>query len=983
MREVIILLDYIKWTVGTFLWLFCAILIYRFLIFLVARKVPAVGNSKQNIRPGNLLFRAFARIPTLIAFIVLLIAVVVLYVAGRQFYESLVFSISPLSISLSQLIVMSAGLLSGAYLYGGVKVETVKNWIKSKAGIGSEITAAKKGFALIGGYDEVKKHLRVAVENILSDKSRVKTNGIVLYGPPGCGKTYFAAKTAEEFGLKYIKVHIDDIKSMWVNESASKVRQVFEKAIAEQPCVLVFEEMDEVLLSRADKSGNSEDNKVTNAFLSHMDDLRKSKHKVIVFGTTNYYEKLDKAAIRKGRFDYHIKIDKPHKEDLKEIIKSIISRVDTNISDNTGRSYVNTANSIMNYLIVGGVSACLAIIVIGSFIFTDGIVLETLNELTIIPRRYDPILETATLNKILSLWWLPAVAAGLIVVLITAAVLKKYAIVYINQTIAKGKQTQAAVQRIDIDRLSEHFEGRGVSDIESAINMAVVYKPEIDTELIIQADNENKAMRRNSVPRVSWDDVILNEGTKTELKKITTFISNYKSMRHKYTVPLKGMILHGDPGTGKTLIARAIASNADCAFYHLKLSDIVDKYVGETEKKLAEVYRQAAETAPSVVFIDEADSLFERRDTSRNSDAVNQILQEIDGFQQHYDVVFTIMATNHPEKIDEAIKSRLSYSLHIPKPDKEAREKLIRLFISKIAHSGQFDYANLAAITEGMSARDIENLINKASSADFSRPLQYRDIIDTIEKQKGTEKPVLVKKYTWDDLIVSDAVLKQLKAIETIFKNPDMARAMGISSGIHAIFYGEPGTGKTYAAKILANILNADFKEYSGGEFKKGIVGETERMIRDAFKWLRSRPAAVMFIDEADAILMDRTSYTNEYSVSCVNQFLAELQGFNEASNSYAVIISTNLLDTLDPAVKSRFPMQIYFGLPSKAEREKLFIMYLNNAKLKGVNVKQLSEKTEGYSGRDIANVINTAKINALSEGRDYLTDKDFDLKSK
>lgn len=880
-------------------------------------------------------------------------------------------------------LILASAIITSVYLLWVFKTRNLSAWIKKHLTL--KVDRQKpviKGFSLIGGYDEVKKQLKAAVENIVSDKAKARTNGILLYGPPGCGKTYFAERTAEEFKLKFKKIHIDDIKSMWVNESASLVGQVFKDAIStKEPCVIVFEEIDELIQSRGDKSGSSEDRKVTNAFLTHMDDLRKGNHKVVVFATTNYYDRVDKAAVRKGRFDYHIKIDRPNKEDAKEILTALAPKIAINDEPPVLVSpFMRKLNSVLNVLLI----ALTAI---------AGVTLLTLLTLYNIDSFLVRRIFFATTSGAIDIEnpeWLAIIKWPLAIA--TLVFFTSVFFVSVKQNVFKRKiekrqkkideqsekQLADIMHKIDVSRLAEYFEGRPAADMAATLNMTMVSFEQLNTDAIIQADMESKRLRRSQVPNVSWDSVILNDSIKDELKKICGFISSYKSIKDKFTQPLKGMILYGPPGTGKTLIARAIASNSDCSFYQLKSSDIVDKYVGETQKKIQEIYRQAYEAAPSVVFIDEAESLFERRDTSRNSDAVNQILQEIDGFQQYGDVVFTVMATNYADRLDDAVKSRLSYSIHIPNPDKAGRQKLTELFISKITHSGKFDYKHLALLTEGMSARDIENLINKAASVDFTRPLQYSDIIQVIESQKGMEKPVTVSKYTWNDLILTDNTLKQLKSIETIFSQPDKARALGIKSNIHAVFYGHPGTGKTHAAKVLANVLNADFREYAGGDFKKGIVGETETMIRDAFKWLRSRPSAVMFIDEADSVLMDRGSLSSEHSVSCVNQFLAELQGFEESGNNYAVIISTNRLDDLDPAVKSRFPIRVYFDLPGRIERRRLLVLYIKGVKMRGVNVERLVEMTDGLSGRDIANLINTAKMNALSNSRDYVVGEDF-----
>ncbi len=817
-----------------------------------------------------------------------------------------------------------------------------------------------KGFASIGGYDVVKNQLRTAVGHIIADKKRNRPNGLLLYGPPGCGKTFFAEKVAEEFGIKSIKVHIDDIKSMWVNQSPAKVGEMFKKAIAEQPCALIFEEMDGLIQSRGDQSsGHSEDTKVTNAFLTYMDDLRKANHKVVVIGTTNYYDRIDKAAVRRGRFDYHIKIDRPDKKAAEKIVESAVLR---NVPAEEPPSFVRDIeiNKMLN------------------------IALGIAFVLSWTPILWELIVDTP-FSHIFSR--VPnSIPTGIVLAIVMFIAIQKKSFLtrmmnnrvsaYIN---AEKVKQDAMMRNLDLATLASHFEGRNAADIESAISMTILdHGGAMDTAVIISTDKENKKLRRNSVPNVSWDSVIVNKDTLEELQRACDFISHYKEMKDRYTQPLKGVVLYGEPGCGKTLIARAIASNADCSFYQLKISDLVDKYRGETEKAITEIYSQARGNAPSVIFIDEAEALFGKRDSSKDNSAVNQILTEIDGFEQHYDVVFTVLATNYVDRIDSAVKSRLSTHIHISKPDEDSRKKLINLFLSKIPHDGEFDLANLVAVTSGNAARDIENLINKALTVDVTRPLHYEDILGVIEKQKGTEKPAMVKKYTWDDLIVQDETVNQLKAIENIFRNPDRARRMGIKGGINVIFSGPPGTGKTHAARVFASIVHADFREYVGGDFKKKYVGEAEEMITEVFGWLKSRASGVLYIDEAEGILMDRGRLTAEHSVSIVNQFLAELQGFEETGNNYAVIISTNYPDMLDGAVRDRFTNKIPFVLPCVAQREKLFMLYLDNIKLDGVSTEWLANQTDGFSPRGIVGLINTAKMNALNGDRETLNRDDF-----
>lgn len=968
--------------------LFCfaallALLIIRPFIRFFMRERVSIGYESSKTITGRFLSKPFTPlygfsglIITLIKMFIFFIILSFAYAYGTLIVEYVKTNIFSFKSQPYLTGIMLASFLSAGVLFLGTDIQKIRHYIKNILDIPDiEIQNKKekelKGLSLIGGYNNIKEQLKLAVENILSDNT-VKLNGILLYGPPGCGKTYFAEKLAEEFNIKYKKIHLDEIKSMWMNESAERVGEIFRTAMNEAPCLIVFEEVDAILMRRDEKI-HSEDKKVTNAFLTYMDDLRKSGAKVVVVATTNFYDKLDKASIRKGRFDFHIKINRPSKEDLKEIIpaitKSFVEKESIPVANTIQqkcKGKLEKTNTLFNAIALP--------------LFFISLLSLSIYGATYVARPYLEKIRFLYEGTLLAFMSFVGFISSIGLFVYKKQAMKNLAESYQDelQKLSKEKLSQYS-ELFDIEKLSDYFEGRPTSEIKAAIEHAKLIN-NITTEGIIQADKEAKKLQRNAVPSVNWDEVIINEDIKEQLMKTVNVIANYKKYRKQLLTPPKGMILYGPPGTGKTLIAKAIASQADCSFYHIKANELITTYIGEGEKKISEVYVQARQTAPSIIFIDEADAVFGQRNsiTSKtNTGLVNQVLQEIEGFEDDTDVVFTILATNYIENIDQALKSRLSLHLHIPKPNKSSREKLIKMFLSKIETQGEFNYDKLVTLTEGMSGREIRDLINRAVNLNIGKVLTEEMILNTIESEKGRQKPLLENQLTWDDLIVQPEIKRQLMVIEKIFREPEKAMALGISKNLNVMFYGPPGTGKTHAARVLASVVNADFKEVQSGELKHGIIGETERKIRELFEWLRSRPAAVLFIDEAESLLAPRENVRHEYSVSVVNQFLSELQGFREQSRGYHVVcISTNHPEMIDPAVLSRFTFQIYFPLPSFEERKQIIKKYLNiNHK---VNIDLLAQLTEGKAGRDIMNLIIEAKTSAFSDGRDYLIDEDF-----
>ena len=531
------------------------------------------------------------------------------------------------------------------------------------------------------------------------------------------------------------------------------------------------------------------------------------------------------------------------------------------------------------------------------------------------------------------------------------------------------------------------------------------------TEVMLR---EEPIKELGKITTTTYEDI---GGLKDEVQKIREMVE--LPMRHPELFerlgiePPKGVLIYGAPGGGKTLLAKAVANESEAHFITINGPEIVSKFVGEAEEKLRNIFKEAEENAPSIIFIDEIDAIAPKREEVQGEvekRIVSQLLTLMDGLKARGQVV-VIAATNRPNAIDPALRrgGRFDREIEIGAPDKKGRLEIIQIHTRGMPLSEEVKVEDLAAKTHGFIGADLQALCKEAAMKSLRRILPLianledeipQQILDNIRVNKDDfdnalreitpsalrEVYIEIPNVKWDSIGGLEKAKRELKeAVELPLKNPEAFTKFGIRPVRGILLYGPPGTGKTLLAKAAATESEANFIAVRGPEIISKWVGESEKGVREIFRKARMAAPTIIFFDEIDAIAPSRHGATDEGSnvtERVVNTILTELDGMQNLKD-IVIIAATNRPDIIDPALlrPGRFDKLVEIPMPDEAARKSILAVQTKSMPIAAdVNLEDIAKKTESFSGADLEALCREAGMEALREGNaDKVAKKHFD----
>jgi transitional endoplasmic reticulum ATPase len=546
------------------------------------------------------------------------------------------------------------------------------------------------------------------------------------------------------------------------------------------------------------------------------------------------------------------------------------------------------------------------------------------------------------------------------------------------------------------------FGGGGVQQIRFVVNNISPSSVGIiteNTEVILS--HKPVEVSDENVPEINYEDI---GGLTEEVKKVREMVEvplKHPEVFERLGIePPKGVLLHGPPGTGKTLLAKAVANESEANFILLNGPEIMSKFYGESEKKIRDIFEDAEKNAPSIIFIDEIDSIAPKREDSSGEverRVVSQLLTMMDGLQSRGKVVI-IGATNRPNSIDPALRrpGRFDREVEIRAPDKKGRLQVLKIHSRGMPLTKDVDLDKLASVTHGFVGADISALTKEAAMIVLRKILpelelkedepipeevlkklkvchaDFTEALKVVRPSAMREVLVETPNVNWDDVGGLDKIKQELKeAVEWPLKHPESFTRLGIKPPKGILLYGPPGTGKTLLAKAVAKESEANFIQIKGPSLLSMWVGKSEEGVRKIFERARQVSPCIIFFDEIDSMAGKRgMEQGQKVTERVLNQMLSEMDGIEDLSN-VIVVGATNRPDMLDAALlrPGRFDRILLVGSPSKEGREKIFKIHTKNMPLaKDVKVDKIIEMSEGYVGADIESMVREAAMLALRE---------------
>ncbi len=520
-------------------------------------------------------------------------------------------------------------------------------------------------------------------------------------------------------------------------------------------------------------------------------------------------------------------------------------------------------------------------------------------------------------------------------------------------------------------------------------------KPVIITEATeVQYSPEPVEVKETTISGITYESI---GGLDEEIRKVREMVElplKHPEIFDRLGIePPKGVLLHGPPGSGKTLLAKAVANESNSHFILINGPEIMSKYYGQSEQNLRKKFDEAEKNAPSIIFIDEIDAIVPKREETKGEverRVVAQLLALMDGLKTRGKVV-VIAATNIPNSIDPALRrpGRFDREIAIGVPGKKAREQILKIHTLNMPLE-KVDIKELSEVTHGFVGADLAALAKEAAMNALKRVLPDLDLkkeetlpseklqklkikMDDFKEALKVVRPSALREFLievpsieWEDIGGLSEVKEELReAVEWPLKHPEYFTNFGIRPPRGLLLFGPPGTGKTLLAKAVANQSEANFILVKGPELLSKWVGESEKAIRQVFRKARTSAPSIIFFDEIDSLAPKRGRDQSGVTERVVNQLLTELDGL-ESLNDVVIIGATNRPDMVDPALlrPGRFDRIMFTPSPDEKSRLAIFKIHTKDMPLaKDVDLRKLAEKTEGYVGADIEAICREAAM--------------------